>query len=231
MPYLARNSRWKTGKQGSSRASFRLWSYNGIGDIPAWLREIQEHPFASVAVEQHNPCTLSPALFSVCAADPNEKYQWQIKKGPGYQFIFFGINRVIPTSDSIPQGCQFPLNSAFIGQYLKSVSEVNHQNCHQSFISISLHTLFLHRFKFVSSQVKTPRHITQKANLQVPFYRFMMDFDIVLWFEVVSAYSDSKCENMFSGKKKVSDPFPREAELIGTLFAREWLKSNRELKW
>lgn len=36
---------------------------------------------------------------------------------------------------------------------------------------------------------------------------------------------------MFSGKKEVSDPFPREAELIGTLFAQERLKSNRELKW
>lgn len=36
---------------------------------------------------------------------------------------------------------------------------------------------------------------------------------------------------MFSGKKKVSDPFPREVELIGTLFAQEWLKYNRELKW
>lgn len=95
-----------------------------------------------MALEQHNPSTLSPALFSDCAADPNEKYQWESKKRSGYQFVFFGINRVIPTSDGIPQGCQLPLNSAFIGQSLKSVSGVNHRNCHQLFISVYMYTYF-----------------------------------------------------------------------------------------
>lgn len=116
-----------------------------------------------MAVEQHNPSTLSPALFSDCAADPNEKYKWESKKGPGYSFIFFGINRVIPTSDSIPQGCQLPLNFAFVGQFLKSVSEVNPQNCHQSFISVYMYIYFYTGFSLFSLQVKTPRNIKQEG--------------------------------------------------------------------
>lgn len=92
--------------------------------------------------------------------------------------------------------------------------------------------MFLYRFKFVSLQVKMPKNIkpegqprstTLRALLRILTYSCDLRQSQYILIRSVKTCSQ--------GMEKVSDPFPREAELIGTLFAQEWLKRNTELKW